>query len=193
MDTKKRCEWCGDDPLYVKYHDEEWGVPVYDDEIFYEFLLLEGAQAGLSWITVLRKREGYRKAFKGFDYHKISRFSDNKLNQMMDDDGIVRNRLKIFSARQNAIAFLEIQKEFGSFSDFIWSYVDYKPVVNRFETIGEIKATTDLSDLISKDLKKRGFNFVGSTIVYAFLQATGIVNDHKTGCFRHGECKKKAR
>jgi len=193
MDTKKRCEWCGDDPLYVKYHDEEWGVPVYDDEIFYEFLLLEGAQAGLSWITVLRKREGYRKAFKGFDYHKISRFSDNKLNDMMDDDGIVRNRLKIFSARQNAIAFLEIQKEFGSFSDFIWSYVDYKPVVNRFETIGEIKATTDLSDLISKDLKKRGFNFVGSTIVYAFLQATGIVNDHKTGCFRHGECKKKAR
>ena len=193
MDTKKRCEWCGDDPLYVKYHDEEWGVPVYDDEIFYEFLLLEGAQAGLSWITVLRKREGYRKAFKGFDYHKISRFSDNKLNQMMDDDGIVRNRLKIFSARQNAIAFLEIQREFGSFSDFIWSYVDYKPVVNRFETIGEIKATTDLSDLISKDLKKRGFNFVGSTIVYAFLQATGIVNDHKTGCFRHGECKKKAR
>lgn len=193
MDTKKRCEWCGDDPLYVKYHDEEWGVPVYDDEIFYEFLLLEGAQAGLSWITVLRKREGYRKAFKGFDYHKISRFSDNKLNDMMDDDGIVRNRLKIFSARQNAIAFLEIQKEFGSFSDFIWSYVDYKPVVTRFETIGEIKATTDLSDLISKDLKKRGFNFVGSTIVYAFLQATGIVNDHKTGCFRHGECKKKAR
>lgn len=193
MDTKKRCEWCGDDPLYVKYHDEEWGVPVYDDEIFYEFLLLEGAQAGLSWITVLRKREGYRKAFKGFDYHKISRFSDNKLNQMMDDDGIVRNRLKIFSARQNAIAFLEIQREFGSFRDFIWSYVDYKPVVTRFETIGEIKATTDLSDLISKDLKKRGFNFVGSTIVYAFLQATGIVNDHKTGCFRHGECKKKAR
>ena len=193
MDTKKRCEWCGDEPLYVKYHDEEWGVPVYDDEIFYEFLLLEGAQAGLSWITVLRKREGYRKAFKGFDYHKISHFSDNKLNQMMDDDGIVRNRLKIFSARQNAIAFLEIQKEFGSFSNFIWSYVDYKPVVNRFETIGEIKATTDLSDLISKDLKKRGFNFVGSTIVYAFLQATGIVNDHKTGCFRHGECKKKAR
>lgn len=193
MDTKKRCEWCGDDPLYVKYHDEEWGVPVYDDEIFYEFLLLEGAQAGLSWITVLRKREGYRKAFKGFDYHKISRFSDNKLNDMMDDDGIVRNRLKIFSARQNAIAFLEIQREFGSFRDFIWSYVDYKPVVTRFETIGEIKATTDLSDLISKDLKKRGFNFVGSTIVYAFLQATGIVNDHKTGCFRHGECKKKAR
>ena len=193
MDTKKRCEWCGDDPLYVKYHDEEWGVPVYDDEIFYEFLLLEGAQAGLSWITVLRKREGYRKAFKGFDYHKISRFSDNKLNDMMDDDGIVRNRLKIFSARQNAIAFLEIQKEFGSFSDFIWSYVDCKPVVNRIKTIGEIKATTDLSDLISKDLKKRGFNFVGSTIVYAFLQATGIVNDHKTGCFRHGECKKKAR
>ena len=193
MDTKKCCEWCGDDPLYVKYHDEEWGVPVYDDEIFYEFLLLEGAQAGLSWITVLRKREGYRKAFKGFDYHKISRFSDKKLNEMMDDDGIVRNRLKIFSARQNAIAFLEIQREFGSFSNFIWSYVDYKPVVTRFETIGEIKATTDLSDLISKDLKKRGFNFVGSTIVYAFLQATGIVNDHKTVCFRHEECKKKAR
>ena len=143
MDTKKCCEWCGDDPLYVKYHDEEWGVPVYDDEIFYEFLLLEGAQAGLSWITVLRKREGYRKAFKGFDYHKISRFSDKKLNEMMDDDGIVRNRLKIFSARQNAIAFLEIQREFGSFSNFIWSYVDYKPVVPRFETIGDIKATTD--------------------------------------------------
>lgn len=193
MDTKKRCEWCGDDPLYVKYHDKEWGVPVYDDETFYEFLLLEGAQAGLSWITVLRKREGYRKAFKGFDYHKISRFSDNKLNDMMDDDGIVRNRLKIFSARQNAIAFLEIQRELGSFSDFIWSYVDYKPVVTRFETIGEIKATTDLSDLISKDLKKRGFNFVGSTIVYAFLQATGIVNDHKTACFRHEECKQKVR
>ena len=189
----KRCSWCGDDPLYVNYHDQEWGVPVYDDDALFEFLLLEGAQAGLSWITVLRKREGYRRAFDGFDFRKIARYTDKKLNSLMKDEGIVRNRLKIFSARGNAIAFMQIQKEYGSFSDYIWSYVDRKPVVNRIKKMSDVASNTDLSDSISKDLKKKGFKFVGSTIIYAFLQAAGLVNDHAIDCFRFQQCQELAK
>jgi DNA-3-methyladenine glycosylase I len=189
----KRCDWCGEDPLYVSYHDKEWGVPVYDDDTLFEFLLLEGAQAGLSWITVLRKREGYRKAFDGFDFQKIARYTDKKLNRLMKDEGIIRNRLKIFSARGNAIAFMQLQKEYGSFSDFIWSYVDRTPVVNRVQKMSDVASNTELSDSISKDLKKKGFKFVGSTIIYAFLQAAGLVNDHAADCFRFQECQKLAK
>lgn len=183
-----RCSWCGSDPLYQQYHDEEWGVPTFDDRLLFEFLILEGAQAGLSWITILKKREGYRKLFDQFDYKKIARYSDNKLEKLRDNPAIVRNRLKIESARTNAQAFLKVQKEFGSFSHFIWSYVDHKPIQNHFKSLKDIPAKTDLSDRISKDLKKRGFKFVGSTIIYAFMQATGMVNDHVTDCFRYEQC-----
>lgn len=183
-----RCSWCGSDPLYQQYHDEEWGVPTFDDRLLFEFLILEGAQAGLSWITILKKREGYRKLFDQFDYKKIARYTDNKLEKLRDNPAIVRNRLKIESARTNAQAFLKVQKEFGSFSHFIWSFVDHKPIRNHFKSLKDIPAKTDLSDRISKDLKKRGFKFVGSTIIYAFMQATGMVNDHVTDCFRYEQC-----
>ncbi len=188
----QRCSWCGDDPLYVKYHDEEWGVPVTDDQTLFEFLSLEGVQAGLSWITVLRKREAYRKHFDGFDAEKIARYSDARLEKLLQNPAIVRNRLKVFGARKNARAFLDVQEKLGSFSAYMWNFVDGKPVQNRWKSLADIPANTPLSDTISKDMKKRGFTFVGSTIVYAHMQATGMVNDHITGCFRHRECKSLA-
>lgn len=189
---QKRCKWCGDDPLYVTYHDEEWGVPVKDDETLFEFLMLEGAQAGLAWITVLRKREGYRALFDGFDATKIARYSDKKLEKLLLDPSIIRNRLKVYGARKNARAFLDVQEEKGSFSDYLWGFVDHKPIQNKWKSLAKMPATTPLSDAISKDMKKRGFTFVGSTIIYAHMQATGMVNDHTTDCFRHMECKKLA-
>ena len=182
---KIRCAWVTDSKLYQDYHDNEWGVPVYDDETLFEFLLLETFQAGLSWITILNKRENFRAAFDGFDYQKIAKYSESKFNELMQDSGIIRNKLKIRSAITNAQLFMEIQEEFGSFSKFIWAYVDGKPILNKFKTIKEVPATTPLSDKISKDLKKRGFKFVGSTVVYAFMQAIGLVNDHTTDCFKY--------
>ena len=189
---KKRCTWCGDDPLYVKYHDEEWGVPVKDDKTLFEFVILEGAQAGLAWITVLRKREGYRALFDDFDAQKIARYTDKKLEKLLLDPRIIRNRLKVFGARKNARAFLEIQEERGSFSDYMWDFVDGKPIQNTFKSLSELPATSPLSDKISKDMKKRGFTFVGSTIMYAHMQASGMVNDHTQECFRQKECKRLA-
>ncbi len=172
-----------EDPLYMEYHDKEWGVPVYDDTTLFEFLILETFQAGLSWITILKKRENFRKAFDNFDYKKIANYSESKYQSLLQDTGIIRNKLKIRSAITNAQLFQEIQKEFGSFSAFIWSYADGKPIVNTFHKREEVPATTTLSDTISKDLKKRGFKFVGSTVIYAYMQAIGLVNDHTTDCF----------
>jgi len=189
---KKRCDWCGDDPLYVKYHDEEWGVPVKDDRTLFEFIMLEGAQAGLAWITVLRKREGYRALFDNFDAEKIARYSDKKLEKLLLDPRIIRNRLKVFGARKNARAFLDIQQEKGSFSDYIWDFVEGQPIQNNWKSLADLPATTPLSDTISKDMKKRGFTFVGSTIIYAHMQASGMVNDHTQECFRFRECKRLA-
>ena len=180
---QKRCFWVNEDPLYMDYHDKEWGKPVYYDETLFEFLLLESFQAGLSWITILKKRENFRKAFDNFDYKKIANYNQKKFDELLENAGIIRNKLKIKSATTNAQLFLEIQKEYGSFSKFIWSYVDGKPIVNSFKTRAEVPATTAVSDAIPKDLKKRGFKFVGSTIIYAFMQATGMVNDHTTDCF----------
>ena len=185
----KRCSWCGDDPLYVDYHDKEWGVPVRDDQTLFEFLILEGAQAGLSWITVLRKREGYRKLFADFDAEKVARFTDKKLDKLLLDPSIVRNKLKVYGARKNARAFLAVQEEKGSFSDYMWDFLDGEPIQNQWKTPKKVPATTALSDTISKDMKKRGFTFVGSTIIYAHMQATGMVNDHTLDCFRHKECR----
>jgi DNA-3-methyladenine glycosylase I len=182
-----RCSWCGDDPLYIKYHDEEWGIPVHDDQKLFEMLILEGAQAGLSWITVLKKRENYRKAFDNFEAIKISKYSDKKIKKILENTGIIRNRLKINSTVGNAKAFLNIQKEFGSFDNYIWQFVDYKPIINKFNSMKDLPTKTEISDIMSKDLKKRGFKFVGSTICYAFMQATGMVNDHTTDCFRYKE------
>lgn len=184
---KRRCEWCGTDPLYMAYHDEDWGVPVYDDRTLFEFLLLETFQAGLSWITILRKRENFRKVFDDFDYQKIAKYNQDKIDLLLQDAGIIRNKLKIHSAVSNAQHFIEIQKEFGSFSDYIWGFIDKKPIVNNFNSADEFPANTSLSDTISKDLKKRGFKFVGTTVMYAFMQATGMVNDHATYCFRHDQ------
>ena len=189
----KRCDWCGTDPLYVEYHDTEWGVPLYDEQKLFEFLLLEGAQAGLAWITVLRKREGYRAVFDGFNPEKIARYTDRKLDKILTDQRIIRNRLKVYSARQNARAFLKVQETEGSFSDYIWRFVDGTPIQNRWRSMKDVPASTPLSDTISKDLKKRGFNFVGSTIVYAHMQATGMVNDHLVSCHRYEACKALAR
>ena len=187
MTEKTRCGWCGDDPLYVAYHDEEWGVPVYDDRTLFEFLILEGAQAGLSWSTILKKREGYRAAFDGFDPAIVARYDERKTAELLADPGIVRNRLKVASALSNARAFLEVQEEHDSFSDYIWAFVDGTPIQNEWRTLAEIPAKTPLAETISKDLKKRGFRFVGPTIVYAHMQATGMVNDHQVGCFRYPE------
>lgn len=184
---KNRCGWCGSDPLYVAYHDEEWGKPVYDDETLFEFLILETFQAGLSWITVLRKRENFRKAFDHFDYKKIAKYDQTKMDALLQDPGIIRNKLKVKATVSNAQAFMEVQKEFGSFSKYIWGFVDGKPIQNTFKTLAEVPANTPLSDAISKDLKKRGFKFVGTTVVYAHMQATGMVNDHVTDCFRYTE------
>lgn len=188
---KIRCAWCGTDPLYCDYHDKEWGVPVRDDRTLFEFLILEGAQAGLSWITILRKREGYRKAFADFDPEKVARFTQKRVEKILQDPNVVRNRLKVESSVSNAKAFLETQEEFGSFSDYIWRFTDGKPIVNRRKSIKEVPARTNISDAISKDLKQRGFRFVGSTIIYAHMQATGMVNDHTTDCFRYAALTKK--
>jgi DNA-3-methyladenine glycosylase I len=177
-----RCDWCGDDPLYQKYHDEEWGVPTFDDTTLFEFLILEGAQAGLSWITVLRKRENYRKAFHQFNPEKIARYSENKIQRLKLDAGIIRNDLKIRSAITNAQCYLELCNEKDSLSNYLWNFVDGKPIKNHWQSMKEIPANTTLSDTISKDLKKRGFKFVGSTIVYAYMQSMGIVNDHLVSC-----------
>jgi len=188
--VKSRCEWGTVSQLYIDYHDNEWGVPVHDDRMLFEFLVLEGAQAGLSWETVLKKRENYRKAFNNFDPVKVSRYGDKKIEALMGNKGIIRNRLKIASAVNNAKRFLEVQKEFGTFDAYIWQFVNGKPITNRFKSMQEIPATTKESDAMSKDLKKRGFKFVGPTICYAHMQATGMVNDHVVGCFRYKEIKK---
>ena len=184
-----RCKWAeGVNPGYVEYHDEEWGVPVYDDHVQFEFLILEGAQAGLSWSTILNKRDGYRDAFAGFDAQKVARFTRKRVEILLENPAIVRNRLKVESTITNATAFLAVQKEFGSFSDYIWDFVDGKPLQNRFKQDADVPSTSSESDALSKDLKKRGFKFVGSTIMYAHMQATGLVNDHVVGCFRHKHC-----
>lgn len=182
---KNRCWWCGDDPLYISYHDEEWGVPVKDDERLFEFLILETFQAGLSWITILRKRENFRKAFDNFDYKKIAKYSEDKIEALLQDAGIIRNRLKVRATVSNAQAFMKVQEEFGSFSDYIWGFVDGTPIKSQLKSKENVPANTTLSDTISKDLKKRGFKFVGSTVVYAHMQATGMVNDHLVDCFRY--------
>ena len=190
---KTRCGWCLGSPLYIRYHDEEWGVPVHDDRRLFEFLTLEGAQAGLSWATILNKREGYRKAFAGFDPVKVARFGAKDVERLMQDSGIVRNRLKITSAIGNARAFLQVQKEFGTFAAYMWQFVGGKPMVNRWKTLKQVPATSSESDALSRDLKSRGFRFVGSTICYAHMQATGMINDHLTSCFRHAEVAGKPR
>ena len=182
---KKRCFWVTESKLYQEYHDHEWGEPVYDDETLFEFLFLETFQAGLSWITILNKRENFRRAYDNFDYRLIANYDEDKFQELLQNEGIVRNRLKIRAATTNAKLFMEIQKEFGSFSKFIWDYVRGKPIINQFKNRDEVPATTELSDRISKDLKKRGFKFVGSTIIYAFMQATGMVNDHTIDCFKY--------
>ena len=183
-----RCAWCTDDPLYRAYHDAEWGVPVHDDRRLFEFLVLEGAQAGLSWLTILKKRENYRRAFHDFDVDRVSAYDDADVARLLADAGIVRNRLKIAAAIRNARGVLAIRDEFGSLDAFLWRYVDGRPQQNAFDTLAEVPARTAVSDRMSRDLKKRGFGFVGSTICYAFMQAVGMVNDHTTDCFRHREC-----
>jgi len=182
---KIRCEWCLKFDQYIAYHDEEWGVPVHDDKIHFEFLILEGAQAGLSWSTILRKREGYRKAFAGFDPAKVSRYTEAKIEKILQDPGIVRNQLKVRSAVSNAAHFLKIQKEFGQFDNYIWGFVNGKPIVNKWKTLGDVPATSKESDALSKDLIQRGFKFVGSTVIYAHMQACGLINDHLVTCWRH--------
>jgi len=186
----KRCGWCVGDPLYEAYHDHEWGVPVLDDETLFEFLTLETFQAGLSWITVLRKRNNFREAFDSFDYRKIAQYKDAKIIELMQNAGIIRNQMKIRAAVTNAREFIEIQDEFGSFSKYIWQFVEGKPIQNKVEDYKKAPANTEISDKLSKDLKKRGFKFVGSTVMYAHMQATGMVNDHQVDCFRYKEVKK---
>ena len=187
MTKKQRCGWCEGNALYENYHDTEWGVPLFDDQKLFEFLILETFQAGLSWITVLRKREHFRIAFDNFDYHKIANYNDTKFQELIQNKGIIRNKLKIKAAITNAKAFIKIQKEFGSFSDYIWAFVEGKPIKNNVKNYKNLPANTALSDRISKDLKARGFKFVGSTVVYAHMQATGMVNDHEISCFRYDE------
>jgi len=184
MDEKRRCAWCGEDPLYVAYHDEEWGEPVHDDCRLFEMLILEGAQAGLSWLTILKKREHYRRAFDGFDARKIAKYDSRRVARLLKNEGIVRNRLKIAATIQNAKSFLQTQKEYGSFSNYLWQFVGGKPVVNRWKTLRQMPSKTPASDALSKDLQKRGFKFVGSTICYAFMQAVGMVNDHTLECWK---------
>lgn len=186
---KERCAWSLGDPLYIHYHDTEWGVPVHDDQKLFEFLILEGAQAGLSWLTVLKKRENYRKAFDQFNVEKIACYKKDKIESLLQNPGIIRNRLKVESVVRNAQAFLKVVKEFGSFDQYQWQFVKGKPLQNKIKSLKEIPASTPESDAFSKDLKKRGFNFVGSTIIYAHMQATGLVNDHLLSCFRYEEVK----
>lgn len=181
----ERCSWCGTDPLYIDYHDHEWGIPVYDDRTLFELLILEGAQAGLSWITILRKREGYRELFEDFNAARIAHYSDKKLERILADPRIIRNRLKVFGARKNALAFLETQAEFHDFSSYVWQFVDGVPVNNSWGSARDVPVSTPISGIISKDMKQRGFTFVGPTIMYAFMQASGMVNDHVASCFRH--------
>jgi DNA-3-methyladenine glycosylase I len=183
----KRCAWAGEEPLYVQYHDEQWGVPLHDDQTLFEMLILEGAQAGLSWRTILNKRENYRAAFDRFDPTVVATYDENKIQELLHNPGIVRNQLKIRAAVTNAKAFLKIQDEFGSFDKFIWGFVDHKPIINHWKTLSEVPAKTAQAEVMSKDLKKRGFKFVGPTICYAFMQAVGMVNDHTVDCFRHGQ------
>ncbi|GGW92713.1 DNA-3-methyladenine glycosylase I [Salegentibacter mishustinae] len=189
MKKLNRCGWCEGDALYEAYHDNEWGVPVYDDDTIFEFLILETFQAGLSWITVLRKRENFREAFDDFDYKKIANYSEEKIQELLQNPGIIRNKLKIRATVTNAKAFMEVQKEFSSFSKYIWDFVDGDPIQNEVEDYKNAPATTAISDKLSKDLKKKGFKFVGSTVLYAHMQATGMVNDHEISCFRHSEVK----
>jgi len=184
---KSRCAWCGEDPLYISYHDHEWGVPVYSDAKLFEFLVLETFQAGLSWITILRKRENFRVAFDNFDYQKIALYDEKKYEILLLDAGIIRNRLKIRATIGNAQAFIKLQQEFESFSNYLWEFTNHKPIINNRKNLSEVPATTPLSDTISKDLKKRGFKFVGSTVIYAYMQAIGMVNDHVQECFRFKE------
>ena len=191
--TTARCPWCGGDPLYIEYHDREWGVPLHDDIRLFEMLVLEGAQAGLSWLTILRKRENYRRAFQGFGIEQVAAFTEEDLRRLLADAGIVRNRLKIESAVRNARGVLGIQHEFGSLACYLWRFVDNRPRQNSWETMAQVPARTDLSDTLSRDLKKRGFNFVGSTICYAFMQSVGMVNDHLAGCFRSEEIRRMAQ
>lgn len=180
-----RCGWCGADPLYIEYHDKEWGVPVHDDKKLFEFLVLEGAQAGLAWITILRKREGYRNAFDGFDVESVARFTEKRIEKLLQDPSIIRNRLKVNSAVTNAQAFISVQEEFGSFDKYIWQFTDGKVITNKHKTLRDIQPTSKESDAMSKDMIRRGFKFVGSTIMYAHMQATGMVNDHLIDCFRY--------
>lgn len=187
---QKRCEWAGSDPLYIEYHDNEWGVPVHDDRKIFEMLVLEGAQAGLNWLTVLRKRENYRKAFDNFDPRKVAKYDSKKLQELLANEGIIRNKLKIHSAIQNARAFLEVQKEFDSFDAYIWQFVGGRPIRNSWKSLSELPAQTAESEAMSKDLKRRGFGFVGPTICYAHMQATGMVNDHVVTCFRYKEVER---
>ena len=186
---QKRCKWVSDNPLYVDYHDHEWGVPVHDDQKLFEFLVLEGAQAGLSWITILKKREGYRRCFKNFVVDDVARMTDEELDRVLQNPGIVRNKLKIYSVRKNARAFIEVQKECGSFDVYLWGFVDNVQIKNSWKTYKDVPVTTEVSDVLSRDLKKRGFTFVGPTIMYAYMQAVGMVNDHTTDCFRWKELR----
>lgn len=180
-----RCEWAGTDPIYIAYHDTEWGVPVWDDRKLFEFLILEGAQAGLSWLTILKRREGYRNAFSQFDPQKVARYTETKIQKLMQDTGIIRNQAKIRAAVSNAEAFLKVQEAFGSFAEYSWRFVDGKPIINRRKTVKDLPPTSPESDAFSKDLKQRGFKFVGSTILYAHMQAVGMINDHVVDCFRY--------
>lgn len=182
-----RCDWSTTDPLYIKYHDKEWGVPLHNDRKLFEFLILEGAQAGLSWITILKKRQNYRAAFDNFDFNKIATYRKPKVESLLKNEGIIRNRLKIESTITNARAFLTVRKEFRTFDRYLWAFVDGKPIQNRFKSMSEVPASTPLSDALSRDLKNRGFKFVGGTIAYAFMQAVGMVNDHTISCYRHRE------
>lgn len=193
MNATNRCSWCGTDPLYVQYHDTEWGVPIDDDQLLFAKLVLDGAQAGLSWITILRKREAYWEAFDQFDPEKMARYDAAKLAELMGNAGIVRNRLKIEAAVKNARGYLDIMEKEGSFSRFLWDFVDGQPIQNNWQVLGEVPAETAVSQAMSKALKKRGFNFVGPTICYAFMQAVGLVNDHVVDCFRHADCRDLAR
>ena len=190
-EAKKRCPWPGEDPLYVRYHDTEWGVPVRNDAKLFEFLVLEGMQAGLSWLTILRKRENFRRAFHGFDAERVARYGARDVARLLKDEGIIRNGQKIRAAITNARAFLDVQEEFGTFADYIWRFVDGRPIVNRWRTLQQLPAATPLAEQISRDLKARGFAFVGPTIVYAHMQATGMVNDHLVDCFRYRELSRK--
>ncbi len=188
MDKVNRCSWCGSDPLYVQYHDEEWGIPVYDDQMLFAKLILDGAQAGLSWITILRRRDNYWQAFDHFDPEKIARYNEEKITALLGNAGIIRNRLKINAAIKNAQGYLDIMEKEGSFSDFLWQFVGGAPIQNKWRVLAELPAATPESRAMSQALKKRGFNFVGETICYAFMQAVGMVNDHVVDCFRHAEC-----